>query len=146
MQMAASLCPHLAFLHHMCMERRLWGVSFIRILKPLPGPHNSHYFINRLLSYRSLSPKAATLGFMPSKYQLYDYIQFITECCWVCLWKYNLLRQETEEGEEANSHRTQSFEMALNDEKKKVAANERSFGKLYSSLNWKSLELEVKIH
>ena len=34
---------------------------------------------------------------------------------------------ETEEGEEAKSHRTQSLEMALNDGKKKVVANERSF-------------------
>ena len=57
---------------------------------------------------------------------------------------------ETKEGEEAmESHATQSFGMALNDEKKKVVANERCFlGKNCTvplTGEKKSLELEVKI-
>lgn len=62
---------------------------------------------------------------------------------------------ETEEGEEAKSHGTQSFDMASNDDKKKVVANERCFlgenctvplpGKK-TKQNRTKLELEVKIH
>lgn len=48
---------------------------------------------------------------------------------------------------EKRHHRTQSFEMALNDEKKKVVANERSFfgeNCVVSPLTGKKSELEVR--